>query len=59
MKKYIEYTHPSAREYQVDIAYEYDEVAKDMSLEDIKVFFSPIGFEWKDIEGKSKPIISK
>ena len=53
MKRYLRYIHPAARGFDPNISYDYDEIAKQMKLEEIKTFFKPINFKWEDVENKN------
>jgi predicted xylose isomerase-like sugar epimerase len=50
--KYLKYTHASAMGYNPEITYSFDEVSKVMSLDKIKMFFEPIGFEFSELDNK-------
>lgn len=52
MVKHIRYTHPAAREYISDMSYKLEDVLKHLEIEEIKIFFTPINFDWKDLEEK-------
>ena len=50
--KLLKYIHPAAMGYSADKIYKMDEL-KDLSIEEIKMFFVPVG-DWKfeDLEPK-------
>ena len=51
--KLLKYIHPSACGYSSDTTYNLDELLKsEMSVDKIKVLFSPIGWKWNDLEKK-------
>ena len=52
MIKHIRYTHPAAREYVSDMSYKLDDVLIKLNIEEVKAFFTPINFEWKDLDEK-------
>ena len=60
MTKFIKYTHASGQGYSTTKNYRLDAVLKDMKLEDVKVFFTPVNFEWdKPKKIKEPKVIEK
>lgn len=54
MKKILKYTHPSANNYSITEVYGLEDLQQELDLEMIKVLFSPVNFEWSDLENKKK-----
>ena len=53
-KKMVTYTHPASPEngIKVGVKYELDFVKNIFALDKIKVLFSPVNFNWKELEPK-------
>ncbi|MFA7204598.1 MAG: hypothetical protein WC188_12925 [Candidatus Caldatribacteriota bacterium] len=55
MKKLLKYIHPASMKYSVTDAYDLEELKKELSIEMIKILFTPIGnWSWQDLETKKK-----
>jgi hypothetical protein len=50
----LKYTHPADMGYNVKIPYELDEVKQKLSIDMIKVLFTPIDFKWSDLDKSKK-----
>lgn len=50
MKNNIKYTHPAATGYNPNETYKLDAILKAEGLERTKILFSPVGFQWSDLD---------
>lgn len=57
MTKILKYSHPSASKYNVNAVYILEELQKELSLEMIKVMFTPLNFKFGDLDIKKKKTI--
>jgi len=56
IKKYLKYTHPAAMKYDLKKLYELDELKEELDLDMIKVLFSPIDWDFEDLEENKKKL---
>lgn len=57
--KELKYTHPASMGYYINKIYLLDELKKELSLDKIKILFTPIGWTWNENKASNKNKLNK
>lgn len=52
--KLLKYNHPASMGYDTKKVYNLEDLKKDLSLDKIKILFTPIGWKFEDLEKRTK-----
>ena len=54
MNKLLKYNHPAKTKYNLDKLYTLDELKEELNMGQIKVLFTPINFDFDELDIKKK-----